>query len=138
LEPPALGLVVQTPEANGTAIDDVVTEFASNFEQTLAELPQSQLSREKQAVISKLMERDRQLGDVSGRYWREIDRENYNFDSREQLAAAIREVTLDDLKQTFQDALIERQRALLVLTGEKITNQQNILNELRKRQPVAP
>ncbi|HLT13401.1 MAG TPA: insulinase family protein [Marinobacter sp.] len=138
LETPALGLVVQSPEANGTAIDDVVTEFASNFEQTLAQLPQSQLSREKQAVISKLMERDRQLGDVSGRYWREIDRENYNFDSREQLAAAIREVTLDDLKQTFQDALIERQRALLVLTGEKITNQQDILNELRKRQPVAP
>ena len=138
LETPALGLLVQSPEASAKAIDDAVSKFARNFDETLAKLPQSQLNREKQAVISKLMERDRQLGEVSGRYWREIDRENYQFDSREQLAAAIREVTLEDLKHTYREALIERKRALQVLTGEKVTNQQEILDELRQRKPVAP
>ncbi|WP_372965548.1 insulinase family protein [Marinobacter sp.] len=138
LETPALGLVIQSPEASGTAIDEAVTEFANAFAAKLAHFSPSQLDREKQAVISQLTERDRQLGEVSNRYWREIDRENYKFDSRERMAAAIRKVTLDELEQTFRETLIERQRALLVLTGEKVANQDAILNELRKRKPVAP
>ena len=138
METPALGLVVQSPEASSTEIDDAVIEFAERFKGRLTELSPEQLSREKQAVISKMMARDRQLGDVSGRYWREIDRENSEFNSREKLAAAIREVSLDELVNTFEKAMIERQRAFKVLTGNGESNQQAILNQLRKRQPVAP
>ncbi|WP_323752330.1 insulinase family protein [Marinobacter sp.] len=138
LETPALGLVVQSPEASGKAIDEAVAQFADSFKTQLAELTPEQLIREKQAVISKMMARDRQLGDVSGRYWQEIDRENDEFNSREALAAAIREVSLEALKQSFEEAMIERQRAFKVLTGQGESNQQQILNDLRQRQPVAP
>ncbi|MEP3823866.1 MAG: insulinase family protein [Marinobacter sp.] len=138
LETPALGLVVQSPEASGAEIDGAVNGFAERFKLRLAELSPEQLNREKQAVISKMMARDRQLGDVSGRYWREIDRENDQFDSREKLAAAIRDVSLDELISTFDEAVIERQRAFKVLTAKGESNQQAILNQLRERQPVAP
>ncbi|QBM16563.1 protease 3 [Marinobacter sp. JH2] len=138
LETPALGLIVQSPEASGVEVDDAVTEFAERFKDRLTELSPEQLNREKQAVISKVMARDRQLGDVSGRYWQEIDRENNEFNSREKLAAAIREVSLDELASTFEEAIIERQRAFKVVTAKGETNQQAILNQLLKRQPVAP
>ncbi|MFV8570646.1 insulinase family protein [Marinobacter sp. SBS5] len=138
LETPALGLVVQSPEASATTIDDAVTEFANRFGAELAKLTPSQLDREKQAVISKLMSKDRQLGDVSARYWREIDRENYDFNSREALAEAIKDVTLAELKQTFEDTLIKRHRAFKVLTGQGETNQDEILSKLRQRESVAP
>src|SRR5690554_1013271 len=127
LETPALGLVVQSPEASGDAIDQAVSEFAKGFEARLAELDNDRLSREKQAVISKLLERDRQLGDVSGRYWQEIDRGNADFNSRQRLADAIRNVTPEGLQQTFRRALIERERALKVTTGDEGDNARDLL-----------
>ncbi len=138
LETPALGLVVQSPEADAQAIDQAVQAFSADFEGQLAELDDNRLNREKQAVISQLLQQDRQLAEVSGRYWREIDRNNEDFDSREQLAEAIRKVTLEDLKKTYRKTLLDRERALMVVTGKDGENQRQILEQLRKRGPVAP
>lgn len=136
LETPALGLVVQSPEATAEAIDQAVMEFAEGYADRLAELTSERLAREKQAVISQLLQRDRQLSEVSGRHWREIDRGNTDFDSRERLADAIQKVTLDQLKTTFRSAMIERQRALLVVTGDDGENNRSVLDQLRQRDAV--
>jgi len=138
LETPALGLVVQSPEADAQAIDQAVQAFSADFEGQLTELDDNRLNREKQAVISQLLQQDRQLGEVSGRYWREIDRNNEEFDSREQLADAIRKVSLEDLQKTYRKTLLNRERALMVVTGKDGENQKQILEQLRKRGPVAP
>jgi secreted Zn-dependent insulinase-like peptidase len=111
-------------------------EFAEGYADRLAELTSERLAREKQAVISQLLQRDRQLSEVSGRYWREIDRGNTAFDSRERLADAIQKVTLDQLKTTFRSAMIERQRALLVVTGDEGENSRSVLDQLRQRDAV--
>jgi len=137
LETPALGLIVQSPEANGATIDAAVTEFARDFAQQLDNLEDSRLNREKQAVISRLLESDRQLDEISSRYWREIDRQNYDFDSREQLAEAVRQVSLEELTRTYESALLDRQRALRVTTGQKGVNEEKVLEQLRQRPPMA-
>jgi len=137
LETPALGLIVQSPEANGATIDAAVTEFARDFAQQLDNLGDSRLNREKQAVISRLLESDRQLDEISSRYWREIDRRNYDFDSREQLADAVRQVSLEELTRTYESALLDRQRALRVTTGQKGVNEEKVLEQLRQRPPMA-
>lgn len=136
LETPALGFVVQSPTASQTEIDQAVQEFAAEFESRLSGLDDASLNREKQAVISKLMERDRQLSDVSGRYWREIDRDARGFDSREKLARAIQSVTRKELLQTFRQAVLERNQALRVVTGQGETNADTSLSRLMARPPV--
>ena len=117
LETPALGFVVQSPTASQEAIDQAVREFTDGFENTLGNVSEERLEREKQAVISGLMERDRQLGEISERYWREIDRGAGGFDSREKLAKAVKAVSLEELKTTFRNSVLNRDRALRVVTG---------------------
>ena len=73
---------------------------------------------------------------MSSRYWREIDRENTKFNSREVLADAIQKVSLEELKETFEQAMLERQRALLVTTGGDAVNDDAILQTLRDLGPV--
>ncbi|HEV8078690.1 MAG TPA: insulinase family protein, partial [Marinobacter sp.] len=114
LETPALALVVQSPDTRPQAINAAVDEFMESFASTLAGLESKALEQEKQAVISGILEQDRQLGDISGRFWHEIDRGNSNFNSREQLVAAIENVSLAQLQNTFRTALAKRDRALLV------------------------
>ncbi|MGO1502040.1 MAG: insulinase family protein [Marinobacter sp.] len=117
LETPALGFVVQSPTASQEEIDQAVRQFTKDFETTLSNLDEKRLKREKEAVISSLLERDRQLGEISTRYWREIDRGSDGFDSREKLAKAIKNVGLEELKTTFTDAVLSRSRALRAVTG---------------------
>ncbi len=136
LETPALGFVVQSPKATQAQIDQAVREFSAQFEARLANMEQASLNREKQAVISKLLERDRQLGDISGRYWREIDRAATDFDSRERLAQAVQAVKKDALLETFRQAVLNRERTLRVVTGQSDQNADSALSLLLAQPPV--
>ena len=136
LETPALGLVVQSPSASETEIDAAVREFLASFEATLAGLSDQQLAREKQAVISRLLERDRQLNEISRRYWREIDRGATGFDSRQALADAIRRVSRQDLLATFRSVVLARSPALRVVTGGQGQSAEQALTELTANPPV--
>lgn len=136
LETPALGFVVQSPSASQSEIDRAVREFSEGFESVLSGLTEERLSQEKQAVISKLLEQDRQLGDISGRYWREIDRGMETFNSREQLAEAVRNVTRQDLLDTFRKSVLERDQALRVVTGGNGLEADRALGTLTELPPV--
>ncbi|MBW4936134.1 insulinase family protein [Marinobacter sp. F4206] len=136
LETPALGFVIQSPGASQEQIDQAVRQFSENFETQLASLDDSSLNREKQAVISQLLERERQLGDISSRYWREIDRNATDFDSREKLARAVQGVSREALLETFRKAVLSREQALRVVTGEDGLGADSALTRLMARPPV--
>ena len=137
LETPALGFVVQSPEASGEEINQAVREFSTAFKETLANLSDQELEREKQAVISKLMEQDRRLGEISERYWREIDRGATDFNSREKLAQAIKGVTREALVETLQNQVIDREQALRVFTVDEAQDNARIVERLLQR-PAVP
>jgi secreted Zn-dependent insulinase-like peptidase len=136
LETPALGFVVQSPEASSDEIDQAIQEFSETFRDTLSGMSDQDLEREKQAVISKLMEKDRQLGEISERYWREIDRGQTSFDSREKLAEAVNQVSHESLLNILDNQVIERQSALRVFTGAENPDNSGIVNTLLQRKSV--
>ncbi|EON90842.1 protease III [Marinobacter lipolyticus SM19] len=136
LETPALGFVVQSPKASEEEIDQAVREFSDTFEERLATISDSDLAREKQAVISQLMEQDRTLGEISERFWREIDREASNFDSREQLVRAVKTISRDQLIETYRKAVLDRERALRVVTGATKMNANTLVQHILDQGPV--
>lgn len=136
LETPAIGLVVQSPEASAETIDQAVADFAESFREHIEGMDDSALERERQAVISKLKEQERTLSEVSERYWREIDRQATGFDSKEQLAAAVAQVSREQLLATFDHALAELDSSLLVVTGAELETSEEIINTLRNQPPV--
>lgn len=136
LETPALGFVVQSPEASSEQIDKAVREFSKTFRGTLSEMSEQDLQREKQAVLSKLMEQDRRLGEISERYWREIDRGETGFDSREKLAEAINGISRETLIETLENQVIERQKALRVFTADGAADNTSAVEQLMQRPSV--
>ena len=102
----------------------------------MSALTAERLEREKQAVISKLLEKDRQLSEISSRYWREIDRDIKSFDSREQLADAVRGVSKAALLETFRKSVLERDQSLQVVTGGDGLEASRALGRLTELPPV--
>ncbi|WP_228160583.1 insulinase family protein [Marinobacter bohaiensis] len=131
LEVPALGFMIQSPNSGADKLDQAVGEFLTNFEGKLADMSPAEVAREKQAVLSQLLAQDRQLGEVSERYWREIDRQAFDFDSRQKMAEAIRKVSLDDLTHTYREEIEPRLRSLKVTAGQQVTDDRAALDTLR-------
>ena len=68
--------------------------------------------------LGHLLEADSTLEDRTQRYWRELDRQHYGFDLRENLAAAIRRVTLAELKASYDAMLRSADRKRLVVRAQ--------------------
>ncbi|HCW91758.1 MAG TPA: peptidase M16, partial [Marinobacter sp.] len=136
LETPALGFVVQSPVASAEQIDQAVQAFSAGFTDTLKGMSESDLQREKQAVISQILEQDRQLGDISQRYWSEIDRGNEAFDSRQQMVTAVQSITAQELMNTFRRAVLQRTRALKVVSGDEDTSDRPAIEQIRQAPTV--
>jgi len=115
LEAPALAFTVQSPNTTSENIIRAIEDFISVSSTTLATLDEATLSTHKRALISRIMEKDARLSQRSNRYWHEIDRQNIEFDSREQLVAAISAIDLGKLQQSYQQGFIAQPRQLVVL-----------------------
>ena len=110
-EHPALAFVIQSPSTHPNILLNDVEQFLQRSQQLVDQLDDAALSRFKQGLISELLKREQKLSQRSSRYWQEIDKGYSDFDSRQQLAAAIDTVSLEQLQQTFAEL---RQRQLVV------------------------
>ena len=118
MEVPGLVFVVQSPKADPIALENHIEQFIQAYAGQLAAMSAEDFERQRQGLLSRILERDQKLQDRSDRYWREIDVENTEFDTREQLAAAVAAVTQDDLADFYRSALLGEHRKRLVVRSQ--------------------
>ncbi len=114
LDTPALGFVVQS---NNHPVSDIVKrsrEFITRYIDTLAELPDETFIATREGLIAQLTEEDKKLGDVAARYWAELDRQAYDFDTRERLVAAIEKLDKSSLVAYLSQLITDNEAATLL------------------------
>jgi len=119
LEVPALAFTVQSPNTSPANIVSAIQDFITSSSGTLESLDDNTLNTHKRALISRIMEKDARLSQRSNRFWREIDRENFQFDTREQLVAAIENIELSSLRKNYQRDFIKQPRQLVSMATAK-------------------
>ena len=118
LEIPGLALVIESPNTDAKTLDEKVATFMKDFADRLAKMPSDAFEQQRQAVLSRLREQPKQLGDVSERYWREIDRRNFDFNTREELIKAVSNLKQTDLVARYRNDILPAHRSLLVTTSK--------------------
>lgn len=102
---PGMVFVVQSPVASPAAIEAATSAFLNDFGERLATLTPEQFEAERAGLLSRVLESDRNLGDRSGRLWSDLESGIETFDSREQIAEAIRALTLEDMRRFHREFL---------------------------------
>lgn len=110
-EVPGLVFVVQSPVADPQQLEQAYQHFLDQATQRLQQLSEADLERFRQSLISRINQKDKSISERASRLWRELDRGNLAFDTREQLTAATQEITLAQLSTRLEQL---RQRQLLV------------------------
>ncbi|WP_231896564.1 MULTISPECIES: insulinase family protein [unclassified Halomonas] len=129
LDAPGVAMVVQSPDADSETIAERMDAFLEEADERLENLDDDELDAYRQAVNSRLRQRDTRLGEMANRYWQATAREEVRFDRREQLAELALEVTLDDL-QALWPALRERQLDVRFNPGDEPSRVSNMRQQL--------
>lgn len=103
-----LALVVQSPNTGPITLNAEYQQFLQRMRDEIASLSDDELERYRQSLLSRINRQDNDLRSRSDRFWREIDRGNHAFDTREQLSDITRQLDRTDLL-TMMDRLQRRQ-----------------------------
>ena len=125
LEVPGLVLAVQSPTSTPEVLYTEIDAFLQRAESFLRDMPEAEFERHRAAVESALLEADTRLDDRTGRYWYEIDQKYYDFDWREQLLAALRDITQAEVVQAWRELVISpdtARGAIAAVSGQEPAN----------------
>lgn len=109
---PGIIFILQSPVISAPEIEQHYREFIKSYLQELQAISEQDLESYKAGLITRLLEKDKSLQKRSYRNWLEIDRENYNFDTKQRIAAAVGKIDKDRLIAIYKDWLIDKPRQL--------------------------
>ncbi len=102
LRMPALLFSVQSPSHSPVQIKALFDEFITDFSGQLDQMTQARFETIRSGLLIEVRRQDNNLAERSDRYWTEIDRGEFGFDSRKQFDDALSVLTLDEMRQYFQ------------------------------------
>lgn len=120
LDLPALGFTVQSTNTSTNDIAVAIDVFVTGFSSTLNNMDEATLATHKKALIGRILEKDSRLTNRSNRYWSEIDRGNFQFDTREQLVTAIKAIDLESIQDRYLQDIIRQPRQLTIMAVGKL------------------
>lgn len=109
-EVPGSVFVVQSPSASLETMRSAIKTFISEYE---AKLPED-ITVYQQAVITQLLEAPTSLSVSANDYWSNILRDNSEFNRRQVLAEAVKALTSAQLKQAYQNSILDVSKAIWV------------------------
>jgi secreted Zn-dependent insulinase-like peptidase len=121
LEVPGMVFIVQSPITDPIELEIHIERFLLDYYESVARMSETDFEKHRQGLLTRILEKEKRLRVRSNRYWTELDRENYNFDSREQLADAVRLITKDEFVKFYKRFLLSENRKRIVArsTGDQ-------------------
>ncbi|MEE8624862.1 MAG: insulinase family protein, partial [Acidiferrobacterales bacterium] len=121
LEVPGMVFIVQSPITDPIELETHIERFLLGYYESVARMSEADFEEHRQGLLARILEKEKRLRARSNRYWTELDRKNYKFDSREQLADAVRSITKDEFVKFYKRFLLSENRKRLVArsTGDQ-------------------
>ena len=108
---PGLALVVQSDTSPPEVLRKEVEAFVERFDAALGGMSDEEFERHRRAVERALLEAETRLEERTERYWTEIQRERYGFDSRERFLEAVRTITREELAAAWREVVLAPETA---------------------------
>jgi len=117
---PGLAFLVQSPVAGPRDLVGATEQFLEAYAATLDGMSADEFDAHKSGLVTRLLERDKNLFERSQRYWADLELGFTGFDSRQQIAEQVSVITRDEFRAFYARllSLVENDR-LVVYSGGK-------------------
>jgi secreted Zn-dependent insulinase-like peptidase len=82
-------------------------------------LDEQQFLRYRESLVGEILRPEKNLWERAEFYWQSIAKREFAFDGRQQLADAVRSITLEDWRLYFQRVFMAERRSLLLVAPGK-------------------
>lgn len=104
---PGLGFLIQSPKVGPIELERRINGFFATYKETLAAMDQAQFDTYKAGLIKDLAAKDKNLNERTRRYLTDLGNKEFNFDSKEQLIAAVEKLELTQMQDFYRYAIDE-------------------------------
>lgn len=111
---PGLLLLIQSPSHSAAHVYGAMEEFLVG---TLNDITSEQFMRHRQALINATLKPQESLGERAELYWQSIATRELDFDSPQQMAAAIESISFEEWQQAYRKLFLDNPRSLLALSA---------------------
>jgi secreted Zn-dependent insulinase-like peptidase len=94
---------VQSPSAGVAHIENAVIEFLQDYLAQWDAMTEAAFEQQKAGLMTRLLEKDKNLNQRSQRYWQNLAEENYRFDTNQQIAELVNALTKAEMKAFLGD-----------------------------------
>ena len=95
--------LVQSPSAGVAHIENAVIEFLQDYLAQWDAMTEAAFEQQKAGLMTRLLEKDKNLNQRSQRYWQNLAEENYRFDTNQQIAELVNALTKAEMKAFLED-----------------------------------
>lgn len=144
---PGFTLITQSHAVGPKTLSNDYQAFLLQFRDTLTAMPDDEFTQHKASLTAKLNEKPQRLGQLSDRYWQEIDQQQTGFDTRERLTSAINSITKDELLAFYdrfffgsesRELLIQYQGQSTAADKPELIEVKNQIEDLRRFKQARP
>lgn len=115
-----ISFVVQSPVKDSAGLELATRAFLQDFVANWSDTDAAEFAQQKAGLINRLTEPPKNLNEHSRRYWADLSRGYLTFDSRQQTAALVDALTVEDMQQFFSELLQQLDsRRLIIYTQGK-------------------
>ena len=127
---PAIKFVIQSPVKGPQALLKHIDDFLQQEYTAVNNMDASEFNNNKQAILTQLLEKDKRLNERTQRYRYSLALKYLNFNHREELADAIRKLTLQEISDYYKTLLLSDQQRHVIIesTGVKHRDANKISN----------
>lgn len=112
---PGIVFTVQSPSADPVVLENSVEEFLKNYAANIVSMTDEVFESYKRGLLTRILFKEKSLSERTARYWTEVNNGYHDFDSRDQLAQAIKNVTKNDFQQAYYRYLLSDARKRVVV-----------------------
>ncbi len=112
---PGLAFIVQSPSVSSLELLQHTQNFLKDYSSVLQSMDNGEFETHKAALISRLVEKDKNLSGRTSRYWNDLDARILSFDSRKQIADEISGISKADYQVFFNKIVDDFENERLVV-----------------------
>ncbi len=140
---PGLIFIIQSPEATPEQMIEESETFFRDFTARLNDMPAEELELYREGLMTKLLEKPKNMAEKALRNWGELLNGRVSFDTRERIAAQVQQVEASTLNALYQSAILDGGYSWLLFTKGGEVDDFRALSELQRQSlerfaPVVP
>ncbi len=112
---PGVAMSIQSPNTDPALLQRHIDKFLKDFLVDLSTMDEESFEQHKNALISKLTQKPKNVAELGSRFWQDIRVKNTNFNSLQRVSLEVEKITRTGLMKFYENQILPQDARRLIV-----------------------